>query len=204
MGIQLNAIKGQPQILAANSVSTVSNGFIKLTTSGANQGLRLSFLTGYVAASASGSLEHGPGANIWESVGSAATIAVASGTSISGADANADTITVTSHGLSSGDPVAIYAPGGTLPTGLDASLIYYVDVVDANTLRLYKFSPAPNGQIASITDAGASAVLVPVSAHTVAIDVSAIGAPLFGAARARISTGAGEVQLLSVIVAQSE
>lgn len=204
MGIQLNTIKGQARIVAASSTETVSDGYIKLTSGGACQGLRLSFLTGYVEAAASGSLEHGPGANIWEQAGTSATIAQSLGVSISAADANANTLTVTAHGLSDGDPVAVYAPAGTMPSNVTSSHIYYAEVIDANTVRLHKYSPKPNGQPVDILDAGSSALLIPVVAHTVAIDVSAIGAPLFGAARARIATGAGDVQLLSVVVSQSE
>lgn len=203
MGIQLNAVKGGAKIVAASSNEVVSNGFIKLTSGGATQGLRLSFLTGFVGAAATGEMEHGPGANIWESLSTRA-IAPAAGISVSGADTVAHTLTVTAHGLSDGQAVAVYGGAGSVPGGTLDSIIYYAKVVDANTVSLYQFSPAPTGQLAHITSAGSSAVLVPVSAHTIPVDVSALSAPLFGAARARLATGAGAVQLLSVVIAQPE
>lgn len=49
--------------------------------------------------------------------------------------AAADTITKTSHGLSSGMPCYLTS-SGTLPAGLTASTKYYVIVDDANTIRL--------------------------------------------------------------------
>lgn len=203
MGIQLNTIRGQAQVLAANANEIVSNGLIKLTSAGAANGCRLSFLTGFVGAAATGHFEHGPGANLWESVGTAA-IGAAAGTAISGADANANTLTVTSHGFTNGQSVAVYSTGD-YPTGITSDLIYYVEVVDASTVRLHKYSPRPTGQLVSISDAGTSAVMVPVSAHTVSVNpVADSVAPLFGAARARIAAGAGEVQVLAVIIAQGE
>lgn len=49
----------------------------------------------------------------------------------------AETITVTAHGLSTGDgPFELIAGSGVLPTGYSEGVAYWVIVVDANTLKL--------------------------------------------------------------------
>lgn len=47
-------------------------------------------------------------------------------------------LTITSHGHATGDgPFQVTNSGGALPTGLVAGTLYWLRVVDANTLRLY-------------------------------------------------------------------
>lgn len=56
---------------------------------------------------------------------------------ISAADTTADELTVTSHGIPANSAVQVFAAnGGTLPGGLSAGTVYYVGVVDADTIYL--------------------------------------------------------------------
>lgn len=48
-----------------------------------------------------------------------------------------DRITASSHGLSTGDGPFVVSSTGTLPAGLSAGTLYWVDVVDANTMTLH-------------------------------------------------------------------
>lgn len=54
---------------------------------------------------------------------------------ISGASSSADTLTVTAHGMFTGQSVTVTTTG-TLPSPLVVSTTYYVRVVDANTIKL--------------------------------------------------------------------
>lgn len=57
---------------------------------------------------------------------------------VSAADAGADTVTVTGHGLSTGDPIIFTGTVGTdLPSGLSLNTIYYANAATANTLKVY-------------------------------------------------------------------
>lgn len=50
-----------------------------------------------------------------------------------------DTLTATTHSYANGDgPVTVTNSGGALPGGLAASTNYWIGVVDANTIKLYK------------------------------------------------------------------
>lgn len=56
---------------------------------------------------------------------------------ISAVDTGTDRLTVTSHAIPSNAAVQVFAAnGGTLPGGLSAGTVYYVGVVDANTITL--------------------------------------------------------------------
>lgn len=63
-------------------------------------------------------------------------------------DANVNTstdrLTVTSHGFTSGEQVKLWNSGGALPTGIAYLRSYYVKVIDANTLELYRGYTAPS------------------------------------------------------------
>jgi hypothetical protein len=48
-----------------------------------------------------------------------------------------NTITCTGHGRQTGDSVTVANSGGGLPTGMSAGTVYYVRVIDANTLVLH-------------------------------------------------------------------
>jgi hypothetical protein len=56
---------------------------------------------------------------------------------ISAADTGTDRLTVTSHGIPANTAVQVFAAnGGSLPGGLAPSVVYYVGVVDADTIYL--------------------------------------------------------------------
>lgn len=56
---------------------------------------------------------------------------------ISAVDTGTDRLTVTSHAIPSNTAVQVFAAnGGTLPGGLTTGTVYYVGVVDANTITL--------------------------------------------------------------------
>ena len=66
-----------------------------------------------------------------------------------------NTITLTGHGLATGDPVYYYATTNAI-AGLSNSKVFYVIVVDANTIKLAKSSSnATTGQRISLTSAQA-------------------------------------------------
>lgn len=54
------------------------------------------------------------------------------------ASTTSNTLTCVAHGRATCDPVTIANSGGELPDGLTAGTIYYVRVVDANTLTLHR------------------------------------------------------------------
>lgn len=64
-------------------------------------------------------------------------------------DADADTLSIPSHGFTDGAIVTLTTTG-TLPAGLAAATDYTVKVVDANTIQLYE-----SGSLVDITDEGA-------------------------------------------------
>ena len=56
---------------------------------------------------------------------------------VSSVDTATDRLTVTSHGLGANTPAQVFAvESGALPGGLAISTVYYVDVIDANTIKL--------------------------------------------------------------------
>lgn len=65
-------------------------------------------------------------------------------------NAGTDTITITSHGLTNGDPVQ-FSSTGTLPAGLSAGTTYYVINSATNT---FKVSATSGGGAVDITDTG--------------------------------------------------
>jgi len=72
----------------------------------------------------------------------ASTIVVsfsAAATNVSGAvDSDADTLTLTSHGLTNGDPVTYSSGVNVALGGLTSGNVYYVKVINSNTVQLYK------------------------------------------------------------------
>lgn len=203
MGIQQNSNRrGKAQILPASSTVLVTNNGMKITDRGALD-CRVSFIVGSVKAAATGTLEHSPGYQLWET---ASTVAIGTSTDVSISAVNSSTgeITATAHGIAEdGTPVAV--SGAAVPTGLRDTGIYYADVVDANTLKLYEFSPgSAGGQLQKPEDAGTTAVVTPVASHDILVRQGANPSPLFGLARASITTGGDTCQLLDVVISQGE
>ena len=63
----------------------------------------------------------------------------AAATNVSGAvDSDADTLILTSHGLTNGDPVTYSSGVNVALGGLVSGNVYYVKVINANTVQLYK------------------------------------------------------------------
>jgi hypothetical protein len=71
------------------------------------------------------------------------------------ADASSDQITATAHGFRTADPVSVYSTGG-LPGGLYNASIYFVRVIDANTLKLFQTAAdaTNNANPVDLTSAG--------------------------------------------------
>lgn len=70
-------------------------------------------------------------------------------------DPATDVITVASHGLTDGDAVTITADsGGTLPGGLTAGTLYYVDSVTSSTITLHTAAAVAAGNIVNLTSTG--------------------------------------------------
>lgn len=72
------------------------------------------------------------------------------------ADEGSDQLTAAGHGYSTGDGPFFVSSDTTLPAGLVASALYWVRVVDANTLTLHPDRNAAfkNISLVDITDAG--------------------------------------------------
>ena len=70
------------------------------------------------------------------------------------ADQGLNTVTATAHGFETGDgPYLLTNSGGALPAGLDGTTKYYLNVVDANTLRFYTSEQAAlDGAAAGLVD----------------------------------------------------
>ena len=63
----------------------------------------------------------------------------AAATNVSGAvDSDADTLTLTGHGLTNGDPVTYSSGVNVALGGLTSGNVYYVKVINSNTIQLYK------------------------------------------------------------------
>jgi hypothetical protein len=79
----------------------------------------------------------------------------------------ADTVTIPSHGLTTGVKITELTTTGTLPAGLALSTVYYAIVVDANTIQFASSQAnAVAGTQIDITDYGASASVNTVSINT--------------------------------------
>jgi hypothetical protein len=85
-------------------------------------------------------------------------------------DAATDEITIASHGLNFGDAVALSTSTGTLPSGVTAATVYYVDAIDANTFTLHTDALPSPSNIVDITAIGSGSVFV----HNCAGDVHSI------------------------------
>jgi hypothetical protein len=84
---------------------------------------------------------------------------------IESVSAGADTVTITAHGLVTGSPVYVgFLAGGAVPAGLTALTLYYVNAVDANTLKFYTTKAnAVTGSgtgLLDITGAGTTPVVI--------------------------------------------
>lgn len=72
-----------------------------------------------------------------------------------------DVITVASHGLTDGDAVTVTADSGdTLPGGLTAGTLYYVDSVTSSTITLHTATPVASGNRVDITSTGSGTLRV--------------------------------------------
>jgi hypothetical protein len=82
-------------------------------------------------------------------------------TASSAVNASTDVITVASHGLSDGDAVTLTIDtGGTLPGGLTAGTLYYVDAVTSSTITLHTATPVGAGNKVDITSTGSGTLRV--------------------------------------------
>lgn len=72
-----------------------------------------------------------------------------------------DIITSTAHNLVDNQAVVLSIDsGGTMPTGLTAGTLYYVDEIDANTFTLHTATPVASGNIVDITATGSGTLRV--------------------------------------------
>lgn len=79
----------------------------------------------------------------------------ASITASTGVNTSTDTLTATAHGLSDGNAVTITADaGGSLPTGLSAGVLYYVDSTGTDTVTLHTATPVSGSNRVDLTTTG--------------------------------------------------
>lgn len=194
------------QRVAASLTDTlVSKAGFKISGNGARY-FRYDIYVGKVAATATATLQHTSGYNFWVTT---KTISITASTekTISGESQANDTLTVTAHGYTEGQPVSADANGGTLPGGVNQGVIYYVHVIDANTIQLQQ-----NGVGGAVVDInGASAGTPQLSAvrcfsitflPEVAGDQAYV--PLKNLGRLLVTTGAGICTFLSALSVQEE
>jgi hypothetical protein len=82
-------------------------------------------------------------------------------TASSAVDPATDVITVASHGLSDGDAVTVTVDsGGTLPGGLTAGTLYYVDSVTSSTITLHTATPVASGNKVNLTSTGSGTLRI--------------------------------------------
>jgi hypothetical protein len=120
------------------------------------------------------------------------TTGVATEVSVSG-----DSVTVPSHGLTTGVKITELTTTGTLPAGLSLSTVYYAIVVDDNTLQFATSQAnATAGTAVTITDYGAT-----TSVHTISINTTLAGTVILqknnnpeGVAAEWVSLIDGEIQ----------
>lgn len=148
-------------------------------------------------------LQHLAGDGAWTPVGSSAQVAAVQKT-CADTDINTgtDSLTVTSHGFSTGDRVLL-STSGTLPTGLTAGE-YWVIRTDANTIKLATSSDlAAAGTAVNITAAGSGTFRICQADYTVRLlatdstDVAQL--PLWSVARWVADTGSGDSCTVSEI-----
>lgn len=76
-------------------------------------------------------------------------------------DPATDVITVADHGLSDGAAVTVTADSGsTLPGGLTAGTLYYVDSVSTSTITLHTATPVATGNKIDLTSTGSGTLRV--------------------------------------------
>lgn len=82
-------------------------------------------------------------------------------TATTAVDPATDVITVASHGLSDGAAVTVTADsGGTLPGGLSAGTLYYVDSVTSSTITLHTAAAVAAGNRVNITSTGSGTLRI--------------------------------------------
>lgn len=82
-------------------------------------------------------------------------------TASSGVNTSTDTITATGHGLTDNAAVTVTADaGGSLPGGLTAGTLYYVDSTGTDTLTLHTATPVAAGNRVDLTSTGSGTLRV--------------------------------------------
>jgi len=81
----------------------------------------------------------------------------------SGISVSADTITMPSHGFSTGDGPITISTNGTVPGGLDTTTNYYAIAIDNNTFKLATNpTNAANGTAVNITSGASGPASIPI------------------------------------------
>ena len=94
---------------------------------------------------------------------------------ITGADATADTLTLVGHGLSNNDPVYLLSVnGGTAPNPLSHNTLYFVIVVDADTIKLSS-SSGPGAAVNLTGSLSGSVYIVKIASPLAWVNVSGVG-----------------------------
>jgi hypothetical protein len=134
------------------------------------------------------------------------TVSITASTNASAtANATTDQLTVAAHGLSENQPVVV---GGTaVPGGIQPQTIYWVKVIDANTIQLRTAHDSTS--LVDITSTGTSVTVTAVRAFTITYLPTVAGdqahMPLRSIGRVVLTTGAGDsADILSVRVNQED
>lgn len=119
-----------------------------------------------------------------------------------------DSLTVTSHGYSTGDAV-VASTTGTLPLGLNLNTIYYAQVTDANTLKLRTRRDDPSSVVDITGDGTGIHSLTLVRKFSITFNSEVAGdqtyLPLAPLARGYITSGASDsCQVLAVHAIQAD
>lgn len=203
--IAAETLQAYQRLAAAQTDALTSKlGGFKVTAGGSRH-FRYDIYVGKVAATATAKLQQSSGFNLWSDT---KTVSITASTekTISGESTSADTLTVTAHGYTEGQPVSADANGGTLSGGLEPGKVYYVHVVDANTIQV---SLSNGGTVVDITAASAGTPqlsAVRVFSITFLAEVAGDQAyvPLKQLMRLVTTTGAGICTVLSARSVQEE
>lgn len=174
------------------SASYLSRG-VRVTDIGAERSRYEIYVGKVVAASGvSAEVQTSGGFNLWQST-KTGSISASTDTACT-ADAGTDTISATAHGLSSGDPIC-FSSSGNLPGGLYPLVVYYAEVVNANSFKVKETAEATS--VINITSIGSgSHEVTKVRVIKISFNPEVAGdqahLPLSAAVRVKVSTGAGD------------
>lgn len=194
--------------IGASETNTVASEQFPVSNDGSTN-FRADIYMGRVVGAPVLKLQDSSGLNLWADNKTAAASASTQKT-VSAVSDTADTLTSAAHGYTSGQPVVINSSNGVagIPGGLEQGKVYYVNVLDANTVEMHA-----NRDLNSrfdITSAGTGTITLTlvtrfeiVVTSYLAADITSGFAPVNSMARVVCSSAGGEsAQIVAVKIVQ--